>query len=245
VQYLVWSTIEQCLLRHARLKLFVSKEMRCNLGDICQHGSRSIIMPCYNSSLQPKAFNRPNRYCRLDLVYAGSMHRWQCVEDVLLTFKLLHVTQPQTTLTLFTREIDRAKTMCSTAGLTNVRIESVTPEKLLTALCAFSYGFILREHMDINEVSTPTKFNTYLAAGVIPVVTTATPALVRMLEVSPYKVVVTQAKSHAEIAEALTALAETAPLIDRVQDSYTMVFARHFDDNIHAMQIAQAMIEEA
>ena len=244
IQYLIWSAIERRLLRRARLKLFVSSEMRNFLNDVSGPRNRSIVMPCYNTSLKKTLSGRSDRYRHLNLVYAGSMSSWQCVEDVLLTFKELRNRRPEARLTLFTREIEAAREMCNAVNLSGVRIESVSPEQLLNALSEFSYGFILRDHMPINEVSTPTKFSTYLAAGVIPVLTTATPALVQMLDGVPYKVITVGPNEHERVVDALLALVVSDMSVKNVQHAFDQVFDRYFDDDVHATRIACAVMEE-
>lgn len=243
-RYVLWSAMEKILLRRANLKLFVSEEMRSFMRDDGRPGSISLVMPCYNVDFDEHAWSGPpDRYSRLDLVYAGSLYPWQCVEDSLLSFKELSQRRPDARLTLFTREVERAQAMCQRHGLGNVHVESLSPAQLREALRHFSYGFILREPMPINEVSTPTKFNTYLASGVIPILTDATPALTRMLDDCSYKVVVDHPSEHAVIAKKIQALSENAPDERSVHDSYLRVFAVHFTDATHARRIKAAVQE--
>ena len=242
LQYGAWSVAEQVLLRRARVKLFVSEQMRHFFADRERSGQRSIVMPCYNTGLEPDAFASPaDRYRRLNLVYAGSLFKWQCVEDTLLTFGQILQRRPDARLSIFTRETDRARQDCTALGLGDkVHVESLSPERLVMALRQCSYGFILREHMAINEVSTPTKLSTYLAAGVIPVMTSATPALGDIMRNSPYKVIASRHDAHEQIAIALTELASRAPSPAQLLSSYGEVFADAFDDKRHVAAITQA-----
>lgn len=243
-RYILWSTMESILLRRANVKLFVSQEMREFMNDKDIAGSRSVIMPCYNVKFDDEAWNlQPNRYRKLDLVYAGSLYPWQCVEDSLLSFKLLLTHRPDAHLTIFTREVERAQAICDKLSIRNVHIECLTPTQLQEALRRFSYGFILRQKMSINEVSTPTKFNTYLAAGVIPVLTKATPALSQMLSDCPYKIVVNSADSHSEIANKIISLSENSPNERAVQEAYERIFERYFKDSEYIKEIANAILE--
>lgn len=240
-RYAIWSALESLVLRRADLKLFVSDEMRHYLDDSRSTQARSLVIPCYNADFDTAAWADPTRYARLDLVYAGSLYKWQRVEDVLKTFKCLRHQQPHATLTLFTREVERAHAMCRQLGVDSVRVESVTPEQLVAALRRFSYGFILREDIAINRVSTPTKLSTYMAAGVIPVLTEATPALSRVLADTQYKVLVQLPTAHQEIASRLSALAQRAPDTSAVRTSYERIFQEHFSDALHAQRIAAAL----
>ena len=240
-RYVIWSALEYLVLRKARLKLFVSEEMRHFLGDDRLGKGRSLSFPCYNADPLPAPVGTAGRYASLDLVYAGSLYKWQRVEDVLATFQLLSQARPEATLTLFTREVERARALCKAMGLTQVTVESVSPAELVTALQRFSYGFILREDIAINRVSTPTKLSTYMAAGVIPVLTEATPALSRLLELVPYKVIVREPTQHSEIADSLLDMARAAPSPAQVHAAFATVFSADFNDAVHARRIAEAL----
>jgi len=48
-------------------------------------------------------------------------------------------------------------------------VKYVPLKDLSTEMAKYKYGFMLREKMIINEVATPTKMNSYMAAGVIPI----------------------------------------------------------------------------
>lgn len=241
LRFLLWSCMERYLLKHAWLKLFVSEEMRDFLGDRSTPSSRSVVMPCYNASIDAPAFVGTDRYGRLDLVYAGSLYPWQCVIDVLQTYKQVLKLRPDARLTLFTREIERAQSLCDDAGLTGVQIMSVSPADLVQELRRFSFGFILRAEMSINRVSTPTKLSTYMAAGVIPVVTTATPALVSMLSNTAYKVVVAGPDAHADIANRICELSASSPNSPAVYRDYLAIFEQFMDDEVNAGRVAQVI----
>lgn len=48
-------------------------------------------------------------------------------------------------------------------------IKFVPSSELQQVLGAYKYGFIVRDDIAVNNVATPTKMNSYMAAGVIPV----------------------------------------------------------------------------
>jgi len=244
-RYVIWSALEYLVLRKARVKLFVSEEMRRFLGDDRLGKGQSLSFPCYNADPLPQAVGPADRYAALNLVYAGSLYKWQRVEDVLATFKLLSQARPDASLTLFTREVERARALCRSMGLERVQVASVSPEELVQALQRFSHGFILREDIAINRVSTPTKLSTYMAAGVIPVLTEATPALSHILEAVPYKVIVREPTDHREIADRLLAMTQAAPSPAQVHEAFASVFSSHFSDAVHARRIAEALAADA
>ncbi|MFH4294131.1 hypothetical protein WAJ58_23570, partial [Acinetobacter baumannii] len=48
-------------------------------------------------------------------------------------------------------------------------IKYVSLENLDTELLKYKYGFLIRENHIVNNVATPTKMNSYLANGIIPI----------------------------------------------------------------------------
>ena len=72
------------------------------------------------------------------------------------------------TLTLLTGDIQKAKDKCQKYNIV-ADVYSVPLEKLSSVLKKFKYGFIVRKNIAVNNVATPTKMNSYMAAGIIPV----------------------------------------------------------------------------
>lgn len=238
MRWVMWTMMEHALLRHAKIKLFVSQQMRDFLGDEEKSGQASLVIPCYNVDLCEITSSDQDRYRRINLVYAGSMYPWQCVRESLNAYRWIRGCKPEATMTILTREVDLAKSMCNEMGLNDVTVEAVSPEKLLKRLQDFSFGFILRANMAINEVSTPTKFSSYLGAGVIPVMTKATPALVAMASDVPYKVIVKAPSNSKAIAEGVFEICGLEPTPNDVTLSFRNVFERYFNDDSYRRLIA-------
>ena len=237
-RWVLWRLMELLVLRRARAKLFVSQQMRIFLHDKDLPDRPSLVIPCYNVDIGDIAASRPDRYSRIDMVYAGSLYSWQCVQQSLEAYRVVRQARPDATMTIFTREVARAVEICKGMGLPEVRVEEVAPAQLIERLQQFSFGFILREAMDINEVSTPTKFSSYLGAGVIPVMTKATPALAAMAADVHYQITVDDPSCSADIAERMLAIASRAPSPAEVDASFRAIFAKYFDDAVHRRRIA-------
>jgi cytochrome c551/c552 len=103
----------------------------------------------------------------------------------------------------------------------------------------FSFGFILRDTMPINEVSTPTKFSTYVGAGVIPIITDSTPALAAMASHSPFHITAAAPGDAAAIAEDIMHISSHAPTPAAVASSFQQIFKNYFDDSSHRRKIAE------
>lgn len=237
-RWVLWSLMERVLLRHARVKLFVSQQMHDFLGDVARPGQASLVVPCYNVDIGDIAASDPDRYRQINMVYAGSMYPWQCVRQSLQAYQAVLERQPDAAMTIFTREVDFARGICNEMGLEDVNVEAVSPAELLKRLKEFSFGFILREPMDINEVSTPTKFSSYIGAGVIPIMTKATPALAAMASDVPFQITVSDPAASGAIADRVLEICRTAPTPMDVASSFRTIFDKYFDDASHRRRIA-------
>ena len=154
--------------------MFVSEAMHNHFKK--KHGYRKsnyIVMPCINQRFNADAFFIPGKYNTPSFVYAGGMHVWQCIEPSLKLFSAIQKEMPLATLTILTGEQDNARAMCDKLHLSNVTIKFVPLAELNEELTRYKYGFMLRDDIIVNNVATPTKFNSYLASGIIPVVTYA------------------------------------------------------------------------
>ena len=141
----LWRFLEYFSLCKAKGNIFVSEAMWRHYQHIYGYDkSNYCIMPCFNQELDLRQFTA-EKYATPSFVYAGSLSRWQCIDRTLLLFKDIHALFPQATLTLLTKEKEKAISLCH------------------------KYGFIVRDDIAVNNMATPTKMNSYMAAGVIPV----------------------------------------------------------------------------
>ena len=100
------------------------------------------------------------------------MATWQCVDKTLELYSLIERVLPNASLTLLTKEKELAETMVNNYKIKNYSIKYVSLENLDTELLKYKYGFLIRENHIVNNVATPTKMNSYLASGIIPIYST-------------------------------------------------------------------------
>lgn len=165
--------LERRSLKNSKLCFFVSEKMQefyekkysLNLRD------KSLIIPCYNIPLEKEFFKDNERFnsTELKFVYAGGLFAWQCIIETLLLFKEIHSLMPQAELTILTGDNLEAERLIKKYDVKNVKIGYVKLSDLQNELSKYTYGFLLRKDDPINNVSTPTKMNSYLAAGLIPI----------------------------------------------------------------------------
>lgn len=166
--WLYWTVLEYRAYRNAESCLLVSEQMKSHYSK--KYGSRDavFIVPCLNRNFDAESIVSRD-YQDLKLVYAGSMNKWQEVEKTIKLFRNIKKQVAGATLKIFTGDVDAAKQLLLPAD--DIAVESVSDSELNKRLNEYSYGFVLRRPSVVNLVSTPTKISTYLASGVIPIVT--------------------------------------------------------------------------
>ena len=135
--------------------------------------NKAIIIPCYNKHLQKSTFFTPNRYTKPHFVYAGSLSAWQCFDEMLTIYKKIEEKLPHSKLTILTAEIEKANISLAEKQIQHFEVKYIPLEELEIELSKYKYGFLIRKISVINYVATPTKMNSYLSVGLIPVFTDA------------------------------------------------------------------------
>lgn len=213
--------------------VLVSEAMREHFS--ARYGRRmppTFVMPCVNADLGNDCFEQPGKYAHPRFVYAGGMHAWQCIGETLDVFKRIRSQLPQATLTLLTREGDAARVMVQARGIQGVEIDHVPLAELQSRLAGYKYGFVLRREHLVNQVATPTKVSSYMAAGVIPITTTAVRDYATVLrDVQP--MVMTERLDVDAVAAAVLAQERQVLQPTVVRDSYRRVFDSYFDHALY------------
>lgn len=171
--YIVLRFLEKIALKKAKLILFVSNSMRLHYNRQYSYRKDNFyIMPCFNMCLSEESFYYKDKYTTPSFVYAGSLDNWQCFRETLFTFKEIEALIPEATLTILTAQKEQASLICKEVGV-RPNIKYVPKEELQNELAKYKYGFILRKDISVNNVATPTKINSYMSAGIIPIVSSA------------------------------------------------------------------------
>lgn len=162
--------IEYIALKFSGIKFFVSKSMlnhyKHKYGLILENYE---IMPCFNLNYEKPDNLSLKRYENPSFVYAGSLSIWQNFEETLQIFKFIEDKIPSATLTLLTQENEKACRLVNQYELKNIIVKYISLKDLNKELLKHKYGFLLRKDTKVNNVATPTKMNSYLACGVIPI----------------------------------------------------------------------------
>jgi len=185
----LWEIFESFTLRKAALNIFVSQSMQRHYLKKYQYNDNNyFVMPCYNQQLNQLAFEHRQKYSVPSFVYAGSLAKWQCVDQALITFKGVQDKIPKARITLLTNEKEQAETLFGKYDIRNGIVKYCPLNELQKELEQYKYGFLIREDHVVNNVATPTKMNSYLSAGIIPVYTNVIDSFEEHLRLEGYAV---------------------------------------------------------
>lgn len=169
---IIWDFLEGFSMKYSWFRIYVSKRMKdYYVGKFNILDDNYFIMPCFNKDLNNDSFYFPCKYDEPSFVYAGSLDAWQCIEETLELYSLIEKKMPNANLTLLTKQTEYAKLLLEKYNIKNSKVKFVPLKELDNELQKFKYGFLIRKNHIVNNVSTPTKMNSYLANGIIPIYT--------------------------------------------------------------------------
>nr|WP_315255271.1 hypothetical protein [uncultured Flavobacterium sp.] len=239
------SYFEKKSLKKTDLCLFVSKEMeqfykkKYNL----RFEDKSLIIPCYNKPLDESSFLVEGKYQNLSFVYAGALYGWQCIEESVKVFKKVQEYDQSAKLTLLTGQQKEAEELIKKYDLKNVTVGFVKLEELQDELKKFKYGFLLRKNNPINNVATPTKMNSYLAAGIIPIYTDVVEDFEENIHLGSYSLKFRiENDSLQEIANKIISFDKKGIDIDDIKNVYNQNFNKYYSDAKYIKQIKEILM---
>jgi len=170
LRYWMLNKIDVFAMKKAKMILFVSEFMRHHYEGLANSSfkDKSYLMPCFNEQLDTEVFKQKN-YANKTFCYVGSLDLWQCFRETVELYKTIEDRVPSTKLKVLTFNVEEGKKILNEYGIKNYEIKQVPKEKVKQELIESSFGFIIRNDNMVNRVATPTKFSSYLSAGVIPV----------------------------------------------------------------------------
>ncbi|HAU53113.1 MAG TPA: hypothetical protein DCW66_08010 [Sphingobacterium sp.] len=225
--------LERKALKGSFITLFVSEAMKRHY---CEKYNLQIlndlVIPCYNKHLNSDLIiSQDRKYKELSFVYAGGLFAWQCIDRTLLIFKIIESRFPKAKLTLLTGDRLEAKRLIDKYSLKNVEVSYVKLEDLDVELSKHKYGFLLRDKNSVNLVATPTKMNSYLSVGIIPIYTNVIDAFEENLDLGEFGVRVSFDSKDEEIANSILLHAgqdiSPAEIIQKLE----AVFGKFYNDD--------------
>lgn len=226
---------ERKALANSDICLFVSDAMK-------QHYQKkysilfkdSLIIPCYNKALREDLIQKnQNKFNKLSFVYAGGLFAWQCIDKTLEVFKYIEEIDHSAHMTILTKEINEALKLIEKFRIKNIDVKYVELNYLDEELAKYKYGFLLRENNLVNNVATPTKMNSYLSVGVIPIYTDVVDSFNKNINLNDFQMRLNDQLSSKEIAlETLKHHTKKIVITDFIE-TLNKVFNNYYNDEVY------------
>ncbi len=240
LRYRVWSALEFFALNFSLLNIFVSSAMKNHYEHKYNYNNkRDIIIPCFNKKINSDSYS----YSRgLSFVYAGSLHKWQCIERLLNIFKLIQIKEPAAALYFYTFNVNQARDIIKKYALCNVTLESVGLEEIDVKISKSKYGFLIRDDHVVNNVATPTKMSTYLSVGTKPILTDVFHDFTDYIDPDTC-IFLDNAISDEDAADAILIDYYLRDDIDRFVSARDKVFEAYFNRSLYVKNIKQLVVD--
>lgn len=237
-RYFFWSICERWILRRSNFLFFVSNAM-------VDHFKRKYhircfppyyIMPCFNLPMNEEAFKFPNKYNSPTFVYAGSLSAWQCIDQMLVLWTKIQQEMPKSHFVLLTGEKEKAHQLIKRYGLRFVEVKYVPMKDMSNELAKYKYGLLLREDNIVNRVATPTKLNSYMAAGVIPIFSDVIQTFAEVLSNVKYLFSINNLDLE-DVVSRLREMESKNIVADDVRQEFEKIFVQYYSRSYHIEQI--------
>ena len=236
--YYAKNIIEFIALRFPGIKFFISEAMLDHYNN--KYGFCSlnyIIMPCYNLHYEKSKNFDMARYEIPSFVYAGSLSIWQNIDETLQVYKLIENKIPGATLTLLTEENKKANSLIRKYNIRSANVKYVALKELNLELLKYKYGFLLRKDILVNNVATPTKMNSYLACGLIPIYTNAIKDYSENINLNNFNLKIKTTSSIAETAKTIINFENSVKDFTHLDIEIQNIFNDYYNDNKYIKQI--------
>lgn len=145
----------------------VSGNMKIELQKKFIFKKKIEVIPC----LAHKSYRRTDSCpSKIRFVYIGGVSKWQMI-DLILEISLQIQKEILSEFTFITNKPLVLEERIKDIGLLNYKILSGDNKFVQTILKEQDFGFLLRENLLFNRISSPIKFLEYTSNGVVPIIT--------------------------------------------------------------------------
>lgn len=239
IRWMYLSFFESFVLLFSKFNFFVSNAMLEHYKSKYRYKKDNyMIMPCYNQRLNIDAFY-DGKYKAPTFVYAGSLSDWQCINETLQVFKKIQYKIPAAKMFLYTSEKEKALFLIENNQVENVVVDYVEYSKLNDKLKSIKYGFLIRENVTVNNVSTPTKMNGYLANGVIPIYSD----FILDFKLNLKSEFLISSENYLNMVDQVIAFEKLKILSNEIREEYEMLFTEYYSDEKYLNEITMKFKE--
>lgn len=173
-RYLILKLVEKISLIFSDAYIYVSPYMMEFYSDSRFVKNKPIlIVPCISDLNYDNSPKIPNSFC-----YLGGMAEWQNFPTIIKMMNEINENYPQSTFKIATKELDICKKIIDDFGSekikAKIKLYSLSSKKEIeNFLSTCEYGFLIRDDIIVNQVSSPIKMAEYLSCGVNLITTSA------------------------------------------------------------------------
>lgn len=227
MEYYAIKISENIIVVSLEMKKYYEKKYKLKIEN------KVYLMPCFNTKMQN--YKENNRYKENNFVYAGNMQKWQCFDEIARIYKNIETKENVGKLYIFTFDKEKAKEIIFKYKIKNYLIDTLDKDKLNLALQNIKYGFIIRNNIAVNNVSTPTKISTYLANGVIPIYSECIKDFNQIAKKYDIGIAIKNTSNGEEIARNLTRKIDDKKLREKISS----IFEEYYNEDIYIAQISK------
>lgn len=166
---------ERYLIEHVNTIVVVTENMKKHIQNKYRKTPvKMIILPMFPADFNTAYFKKFRKFAANDskpvVVYSGGLQKWQ---NIKLMQTIIVEAGNIFDYRIFVSDVKVfMDSWENRPDLTDLRVESLSPEEVLQEYPQCQYGFILRDDIAVNNVSCPTKLIEYLQNGIIPIMKT-------------------------------------------------------------------------
>ena len=160
-------------MKKAKMIFYVSQYMQEYYEKLAhtRFAHKAYVMPCFNEVLDKEIFEKKD-YSKKIFTYVGSLALWQCFNETADIYAEIEKRIPDAFFKVLTFDTEKAEKIIKEKNIKNYSVACVPKEQVRSELENATYGFIIRQDIEVNRVATPTKISSYLSAGVLPIYST-------------------------------------------------------------------------
>ena len=136
-----------------------------------------------------------------------------------------------------TEENKKANSLIRKYNIRSANVKYVALKELNLELLKYKYGFLLRKDILVNNVATPTKMNSYLACGLIPIYTNAIKDYLENINLNNFNLKIKTTSSIAETSETIINFENTVKDFTYLDIEIQNIFNDYYNDNKYIKQI--------
>lgn len=236
----VFSILEKIVLIKSKFNFFVSNSMLNHYQTKYKYNKDNyMIMPCFNKAIAQNSFYYKHKYESASFVYAGAVIKWQCLDETIHLFSLLKEKLKNATLTILTSNQQEVIPIIKKYNISAI-IKYVPLEELDKELAKYKYGFILRKDLKMNHVATPTKLNSYLANGVIPIYSDVIDDF-NNLFINKYFYIKINIDNLTEAVEDICIFEKKKIIVKDIFNEYSDIFNKYYNETEYRIKIRNAI----